>query len=67
MIAWTKRDPGQVQLASRTAPLMPEILILTWRNSILAPLAKGQRAVVMVLCPPCVRSSVCASINSAFK
>ena len=37
----------------------------------LAPLAKGQRAIVMALCPLCVRPFVClcvrASVNSSFK
>ena len=41
----------------------------------LAPLAEGQQAIVMVLCPSCVhpairlsvRPSVCAPVNSSFK
>ena len=33
----------------------------------LAPLAEGQRAIVMALCPSCVRSSVRASVNFFFK
>ena len=34
---------------------------------LLAPLAKGQRAIVMALCPSSVRSSVRASVNFFFK
>ena len=33
----------------------------------LAPLAEGQRAIVMALCPSCVHSSVRASVNFFFK
>ena len=33
----------------------------------LAPLTEGQRAIVMALCPSCVRSSVRASVNFFFK
>ena len=40
-------------------------------DSFLAPLAEGQQAIVMALCPSCVRPSVrpCmrASVNSSFK
>ena len=33
----------------------------------LASLAKGQQAIVMALCPSCVRQSVHTSVNSSFK
>ena len=37
------------------------------KYSFLAPLAKGQRAIAMVLCSSCVCPSARLSINSSFK
>ena len=37
-----------------------------WENQFLAPLANGQEAIVMVLCPS-IHPSVRASVNSSFK
>ena len=39
-------------------------IILLPNYKSLTPLAKGQRAIVMALCPSCVCSSMHASINS---
>ena len=49
-----------------------QVLICTAYLTFLAPLAEGQRAIVMALCLSCVRLlraclRVCASVNSSFK
>ena len=40
---------------------------ISHNKQFLAPLAEGQEAIVMVLCPSCVRTCVHASVNSSFK
>ena len=43
--------------------LLNEVCIYLVFSVLLAPLAEGQRAIVMALCPLCVHSSVCAFIR----
>ena len=61
--------------APHSQALAPACDALVLIKAFLAPLAESQRAIVMVLCPSCVRPSVCpsvclcvcASVNTSFK
>ena len=55
-------SPTVVSLKGRLPQIMQS------KPSFLAPLAEGQRAIVMALCPSCVRRPFLrASVNSSFK